>query len=126
MPRSPSAAGSPIIDPDLIGPADMVNPVTGDPAFSLWTGAPPRLSGLVRRPVPAGQPRQPGRVCSCRDRPDQRGPGRPRHPGGPGTDITARLAQLTLTYAAFTQLTTVIGLIAGGITPLDSEIQAVR
>lgn len=35
-PTVPSAESLPIIDPDLIGPADLKNPTAGDPAFDLW------------------------------------------------------------------------------------------
>ena len=35
-PTVPVAGTQPLIDPDLIGPADLKNPVAGDPAFDLW------------------------------------------------------------------------------------------
>ena len=65
----------PIIDPDLIGPADMVSPVTGDPAFSLWRARNSWLFAQTAVPPPGQRRRR-------RHRPAGLTVGAPARPGG--------------------------------------------
>ena len=117
---------APIIDPDLIGPADMVSPVTGDTAFSLWWARSNWLFNLSAGPLPtASLTNFDNALLSFIGVTGEEMEAIARLAAA-GTDVTARLTQLTLTYAAFTQLTGVRSLIKDSITPLDSEIQAVE
>jgi hypothetical protein len=118
-------SAAPIIDPDLIGPADMVNPVTGDPAFGLWTQRASTVAGLVTAPgaFPASLAGLDPTIAAATGVRSQDLTGLATQ-AAQGSDITSRLAQLTLSYAAFTQLTTVISLVGGNLTPLDTEQSA--
>jgi Tc toxin complex TcA C-terminal TcB-binding domain len=118
-------SGPPVIDPDLIGAADMVNPFPADPVFSLWQARATAVAGLVPGPFPdpASTADLDGLLTAAIGI-DGTGLAALSTQAAGGTDITARLAQLTLTYDAFTQLTTIYDLVAGGLTPLDTEQSA--
>ncbi len=114
---------APIVDPDLIGPADMVNPVTGDTAFDLWNArsgwvdalaaaAPPTTAAEVDAALQATLGISGDDLAALAAQ------------SAAGANITARLAQLTLTYPAFTELMGVRSLIQDGVTVLASELQA--
>jgi len=117
---------APIIDPDLIGPADMVSPATADPAFSLWWNRSQWLFNLSAGPLPtASLTAFDNALLSFIAVTGEELEAIARQAAAGGA-VTARLAQLNLTYPAFTQLMGVRSLIKNGITPLDSEIQAVQ
>jgi hypothetical protein len=112
----------PIIDPDLIGPGDMNNPVKGDPAYDLWQARSAwvvtQLAALEASPQTAagldaiiqstlGVPATDlVALAAERDK---------------GTNISAQLAQLTLSNEAFVTLLRMRGLVASGVPVLDSE-----
>jgi Tc toxin complex TcA C-terminal TcB-binding domain/Repeat of unknown function (DUF346) len=111
----------PIIDPDLIGPGDMNNP-GGDPAYHLWRDRSAwvdmQLSALQASPQTAdgldaiiqstlGVPATDlVALATERDK---------------GTNISAQLAQLTLSNEAFVTLLRMRDLVASGVPVLDSE-----
>ena len=114
----------PIIDPDLIGPADMVSPVLTDPAFSLWQARNSWLFAQTAVPPPASVADVDTALQATVGAPDDLVAIAGQATAG--SDVTARLAQYTLTYAAFTQLMTVRTLFANNLIPLPSEIQDFR
>jgi peptidoglycan hydrolase-like protein with peptidoglycan-binding domain len=115
---------APIIDPDIIGPSDLSNPTTGDPAFDLWN----KRHKWVQSQLPTG-PAPTNPTVDVNVDPflnDSLGI-TGKHLAGlatlsdAGTDITSRLAQLGLTYDAFTALAGLRKLVQGGVPVLQSE-----
>jgi hypothetical protein len=122
--------GRPLIDPDLVGPGDLREPVAGDPAYDIWK----------RRHDWLHDPRT-GRLAHLRTA--RQGHGQPLAGldsiledtlGVPaadllaleqlrahGTDIRSRLAQLGLTTEAYAALLRARRLVEGGERLLASE-----
>jgi pSer/pThr/pTyr-binding forkhead associated (FHA) protein len=118
-------SGPPIIDPDLIGPADMVNPVPADPAYGMWQQRATTVGGLVPGPFPAPATTAAlDALLLAAIGLDGTALAAIATQASNGTDITSRLAQLTLTYDAFTELMTVYNLVAAGLGPIDTEQSA--
>ena len=111
----------PIVDPDLIGPADMVSPVLTDPAFSLWWARNDWLFAQMAVPLPANFAEVNAALQNTIGASGDELAAIAQLATA-GSDVTARLAQYTLTYAGFSQLMTVRTLFENNITPLPSEI----
>lgn len=117
-------SGSPLIDPDLIGPADILHPTAGAPdgAFDLWDTRRQALQDLVKSWSTKSLDQtmldtllrtEVGiAAADLTDLATQ---------WAGGIDIRPRLDQLTLPLGAFKRLSTVVSLVAGGFTPDDGD-----
>ncbi len=110
----------PIIDPDVVGPSDFVNPVSGDPAFDLWQARTNWLQPLLNQTNPTNIGEVDTAITAAlgikgTDLVDL------SQQEAAGTDVSTRLAQLGLTPNAFDTLVGIRSLKEGGVPVLPAE-----
>jgi hypothetical protein len=113
---------SPIIDPDLIGPGDLKNPETGDPAFDLWKSRDgeilAQLTNLQAQPKnQTGLDENFKATLGISVKELQK----VTETQAKGENITDRLAQLSLEIAEFNYLWQIVQPLQVNQTALDSE-----
>lgn len=127
-------SSAPIIDPDVVSPGDIKNPVSGNPAFDRWQERQEKVSGLIdalKNTSPSATPLQRLNDLFAFDyngvetgfTPDTlQDLAKDRKKG---TDITGRLNQLSLDNPSFAYLIRIINLAKENQPILEAEWEGV-
>ena len=117
-------SGPPIVDPDILNWGDFVEPLASNPAFTLWDKRTTWVGNLppLRPTPPPLQKADIDKALLASLGVDQTALLTLGAQSNAGTDITAALAQLGLSFDAFEALVGVITLVASGMPLLASEV----
>lgn len=121
----------PIVDSDLIGPADLINPVAGDNAFALWQARRSAIDGeiaalqIIRASAASDLAAFDAMVLSAL-LVDGKEIAAIQAASDAGARISPRLAQLGLDFNSFNFLSGIRSLAVGAATILETEWDQVK
>jgi hypothetical protein len=113
----------PIIDPDVIGPSDLINPVSGDSAFDFWQARTAWVQSLLNQQAPTSLAQVDAALLAALGIKGSDIVALSQQEAS-GTDIGLRVTQLGLTTQAFATLVGIRRLMEGGVTVLAAEWDA--
>jgi hypothetical protein len=116
-------AAPPLVDPDLIGPADLADPVPGDPAYDLWKARRQWVDGHLAQyqALPPTLANLDTTATTALDHlPQQRWEGLVRHQLA-GTDLAAQLRPYTIEPGELGTLARLRSVLEAGQPVLEAE-----